>query len=214
MNTVTKPIFSNALSGNPALPLRDELEVEDMQLDGLDWSNQTARNIGLNGVVVVKGDFTGAVLPKATFRDARFDKCQFAGMIIEEGGFNRLELLGAQASGLTVTDATIKDVLFKGCRLNLANFRFTHFKNVVFEDCVLTEADFAYAQLEAVLFRKCDLQAAQFSAVKLQQVDLRSSNIEGIKGVASLKGATIDELQLLTISHLLAGELGIKVLER
>lgn len=213
MNTVAKPVLNTELANKLGLRLQDELEVEDTQLDAVDWSNQTANSVSLNGIVVVKGDFTGTVLPKATFRDGKFEKCQLAGVVIDEGGFNRLELLDVQASGLTITNASIKDVLFKGCRLNLANFRFTHFKNVTFEDCVLAEADFAYAQLEHVLFRKCGLNGAQFSSVKLQHVDLRTSKIENLKGLASLKGATIDESQLITISYSLAEELGIQVAE-
>ena len=32
---------------------------------------------------------------------------------------------------------------FRGCRLDLAGFRFARLQRVAFEDCVLREADFA-----------------------------------------------------------------------
>ncbi len=211
MNTVTKPTLLRDLPIVFAPQIDSELEVEDGRLESLDWSGQTADRVGLSGVLVTKGDFTSAALPKAVLRDTRFEKCQFAGAVLDEAGLNRLELVDAQSAGLTITNASIKDVLFKGCRLNLANFRFSHFARVTFEDCVLTEADFAYAQLEHVSFRGCDLTGAQFSNVKLSHVDLRTSDISGLNGVAGLKGASIDGLQLQSINHALAAELGIEV---
>jgi uncharacterized protein YjbI with pentapeptide repeats len=212
MTVVAKPMIDSPLSSS-MVALKDELEIEDTELLEVDWAGRVATSISVNTVVIIKSDFTAAKLPNTTFMDVRLEKCQLAGTVIEGGGLNRVEIISAQASGLTITQSRLKDVLFKDCHLNLANFRFTNFKNVIFENCILTEADFAYSQMDQVSFQNCQLNDTEFSGVKFQKVDLRTSSIEKIKGVAYLKGVTIDNLQLITLAPLLAQELGLKVLE-
>ncbi|HSX33991.1 MAG TPA: pentapeptide repeat-containing protein [Candidatus Saccharimonadales bacterium] len=211
---MNKPAVSNIsddLTPLQAPALKHELALEDARAAALDWSNQSAGNVSLNGVVIDKGDFTGSKLPKASWIDCCLLDCQLAGAAIDDAGLHRIEFIQSRASGLTSTNSHLQDVHFRGCRLNLANFRFSHFKNVVFEDCDLAEADFAYAQLEHVQFRACTLTGSEFSGARLQQVDLRSSTVDGLKGVSSLKGATVDDTQLLTLSYPLAAEIGIRV---
>jgi uncharacterized protein YjbI with pentapeptide repeats len=84
-------------------------------------------------------------------------------------------------------------------------------RRVKFIDCTFTEADFLGATLHDVTFESCMLEKTIFEQVKCKQVDLRGSQLMEIKGWRSLKGATIDDLQLVTVAPYLANELGLLI---
>ncbi|HEY5137829.1 MAG TPA: pentapeptide repeat-containing protein, partial [Methylococcales bacterium] len=98
-----------------------------------------------------------------------------------------------------------------GCKLDLANFRFSKLTNVIFKDCTLEEADFYMAELRDVAFQNCVFEKTEFSGSKLRQVDFRTSDVLGVQGIGSLAGAIIDSSQLITLAPLLASALKIQV---
>jgi uncharacterized protein YjbI with pentapeptide repeats len=108
-------------------------------------------------------------------------------------------------------------VTLRGCKLDSVNFRDAKLTEVAFEECVLRDVDFAGAKLTKVTFGGSTLANTDFSHVTCKDVDLRSARLgtdetPGIKsGYDCLRGARIDNLQLMTIAPLLAHHLGIKV---
>ena len=75
------------------------------------------------------------------------------------------------------------------------------------------EADFGGAGFSHVIFKGCNLARADFAGCRMFDVDLRGSDLSSVKGVTGLKGAKIDMTQLISLSQLLASELGILVEE-
>ena len=106
---------------------------------------------------------------------------------------------------------TLHDVTFKGCKLDMANFRFSDLRRVKFVDCTLVEADFLGATIHEVTFESCTLEKTEFNQAKCKQLDLRTSELHEISGWSSLKGATIDGMQLAAVAPYLARELGLTV---
>jgi uncharacterized protein YjbI with pentapeptide repeats len=82
---------------------------------------------------------------------------------------------------------------------------------VRFIDCTLSETDFLGARLHDVEFQRSTLERTVFDQVRAQKLDLRSSELIDISGWRSLKGVTIDNLQLIAIAPYLAHELGFTV---
>ena len=84
---------------------------------------------------------------------------------------------------------------------------------------VLLDADFGAATLQRVSFSGCTLTRADFTKVTCTDVDLRHARLgaggagdAGIRaGFDALRGARIDNLQLVTLAPLLAQHLGITV---
>lgn len=105
----------------------------------------------------------------------------------------------------------MQDVVFEECRLDLANFRFAKFKRVKFIDCELTEADFQGAEFTDTSFENSQIERVEFSNTRHMRTDLTSSTLTDVRGWASLKGATIDAVQLMAVSPELAATLGIKI---
>ena len=91
---------------------------------------------------------------------------------------------------------TWRTVTVTDCRLDDANFRGAQLEQVRFETVNCARADFGGARLDTVAFPGSDLAAADFSNARCTDVDLRDARLEGLKGIGSLRGATIGVDQL------------------
>jgi uncharacterized protein YjbI with pentapeptide repeats len=99
------------------------------------------------------------------------------------------------------------------CRLDDANFRNAQLEQSRVEDSSCGRADFGGARLDRVQFPGCDLAGADFSNARCTELDLRGARLEGLKGIGSLRGATIGPDQLFGLAQGLATALGIGVRE-
>jgi uncharacterized protein YjbI with pentapeptide repeats len=153
------------------------------RLRGLELVDVAAERLG-----AANGDWGGAQLRRALFGSSRL-------------------------TGLDLGEARLEEVRFVGCKLDYANLRHATVEYVSFEDCVLSGADFQGARLHSVRFSGCDLNGADFSRAEFAHVDFRGSQLELAGSVLGLGGATVDPLQLMELSRLLASELGMTVAE-
>ena len=140
-------------------------------------------------------------------------------MVAREGDLANADWTGARLrrvvfervrmTGITLAEIEAEEVVFRGCRLDLASFRAAAVARVAFEDCVLAEADFYGATLRQVRFAGSQMRRVDFEQAQLSSVDLRSSEFDEPRG--ELRGAIIDSVQLAGLAPLLASRLGIKV---
>jgi uncharacterized protein YjbI with pentapeptide repeats len=112
-----------------------------------------------------------------------------------------------------LAEATLIDVTFLECRLDLVGFRVASLERVVFRDCRMTECDFYEASLNDVLFDHCELREATFTSAKIQRVELRGCDLVGLRGVEALRGARMPWNDLLENAPLFANALGIEIIE-
>ena len=105
----------------------------------------------------------------------------------------------------------MRRVTFRDCKLDAVNFRGGTLRDVAFEDCLLRDAEFGGAALRRVRFGGCTLARADFAKATCDEVDLRGAELGISGGYESLRGATIDSVQLVTLAPLLARHLGIIV---
>jgi uncharacterized protein YjbI with pentapeptide repeats len=124
-----------------------------------------------------------------------------------------VEASDVRATGLDLSEATIKDVTFSSSRLDLASFRFATLERVVLADCRLEEADFHGAVLTSVRFERCNLASASFVAARCESVELRSCEFAGLQGVEGLRGAGMTWNDVLQLTALLAEATGIAIVE-
>jgi uncharacterized protein YjbI with pentapeptide repeats len=82
---------------------------------------------------------------------------------------------------------------------------------VTFENCLLRDAEFGGATLRRVSFGGCTLTRADFTKASCAEVDLRGAALGITAGYESLRGTTIDSVQLVALAPLLAHHLGITV---
>jgi uncharacterized protein YjbI with pentapeptide repeats len=130
------------------------------------------------------------------------------------GSLSHVEIVDSRLTGLDLGAARLLQERFRGCKLDYANFRHAELDDVSFEDCVLVRSDFQGATLRGIRFDACGMGGADFTKAELDRVDLRGSEIELGGSLLGLRGAIIDSLQLMDLSHAIAHELGISVEER
>lgn len=161
-------------------------------------------------------DFVKFELPAGKYRAVELSDTSIGkGVVNNVSSFSatvlRCQLTSLEATGLSLPQTNFKDVVFKNCRLTLANLRSCDFTRCVFIDCNLDEADLGMSKLHHVLFSGCQLTGTDFSNANCDNVEFVSSSLATIKGVPGLKGASVSELNLVELSPLLAAEFGIKV---
>jgi uncharacterized protein YjbI with pentapeptide repeats len=153
-----------------------------------------------------------AVLPRASLSDVEFLGCDLANIDVTDGlvataRFERCRLTGARWGG-----CTFRDVVFEGCRADLARFRMSRFRHVVFRDCTLTEADFQGAEFTGCRFENCRMEGVRFSqAVMTGGVVFSGCDLWGLTGVESLRGATVRSADAQGLVHTFAAALGITI---
>jgi uncharacterized protein YjbI with pentapeptide repeats len=209
--SVKTPILPPELPSGGIEELIDHSEVESLHIDHATLTGVTAKGVTLETSHLSHTELSSCTLKRAQITDVRFESCLLFGTNMDGAGMKRVEVRQGVASGLVLSDALLEDVVLKGVKLNLTNWRVAKLRRVRFEDCDLTEADFQGAELRMVEFSGCNLGRAEFTNCKMSDVDLRGSDISTIKGITGLKGATIDPVQLMTISQPMAVELGLKV---
>jgi len=206
-----RPRIATRLASATTADLSDGADLEDAEIIGQDGTNTAAAGLGLAGVMFDKTTLTGALFERLAARDVIFKGSDFSGANISSGGVNRAEFNSCRLGGTDFNKTDLHDVVFRGCKLDMANFRFGDLRRVSFIDCTLSEADFMGANLHNVSFESCTLERVVFAQAKCKNVDLRTSELYEIAGWSSLKGSTIDQVQLAAAAPYLAHELGITI---
>ena len=167
----------------------------------------------LVGARVVAARHAGEDFSRVRLVDVELVRCDLTGCDFTEAAFHRVHLQECRATSLEAGLVTWRTGSVTDCRLDDANLRGAQLEQVRFATVNCARADFGGARLEAVQFPGSDLTAADFSNARCADVDLRDARLEGLKGVGSLRGATIGVDQLFGLAGGLAGALGISVRE-
>jgi uncharacterized protein YjbI with pentapeptide repeats len=123
----------------------------------------------------------------------------------------RAELYRCRLTGAELAEASLCDIAFDECRIDLVGFRHAKLQRVVFRDCPMGESDFYGASMKDVLFERCELRQSTFSAARLQRVELRACNLTGIRGAEALRGARMPWNDVLQNAALFASLAGIDI---
>ena len=206
---LSRPIIPPVLEDGSLADL-SEGTLEQVQLTG-DATKYNVQALEIDSVIFDRMSLLQAQLPRITARDFIAKQTDFSSTSMTDGAFNRTEFINCRMSGADFGKTSLHDVVFRGCKLDMANMRFTDIRRAKFVDCTLVEADFLGATMQDVVFESCVLERTIFDRVKCKRVDLRTSQLIEISGWGSLKGAIIDDIQLMSVAPYLAHELGIAV---
>jgi uncharacterized protein YjbI with pentapeptide repeats len=179
-----------AVISSDALVL-DEGEAVGLRVEGARHAGESFAGARLVDVELVRCDFSGCDFSESVWRSARLVDCRL--------------------SAVELTQAKLRDVAFSACRLDDANLRMSTFTGTRFEECDLQGAEIRAATLDTVVFPRSDLRRADLSQVRAKDVDLRGARLDAMKGIGSLRGATIDVEQCVALAPALADALGINV---
>lgn len=148
------------------------------------------------------GDLVDAVATDADWANARAQRWSAL----------RVELRRCRLTGIELAEATISDVTFDDCRIDLAGIRHARLERVVFRDCRMGECDLYGSTLKDVLFERCELREATFSTCMLERVEFRGCDLAGVRGPEALRGARMPSPDVVGNAALFATALGIEIL--
>lgn len=186
------------------------MEFTDLDLAEVDSSLATYLDSSLTranfGAAEVPVDFTGARFSGSKIEDSRADT-----WTMPRGSFIHTEISGTRIGAGVFHDSVWEKVVVNNCRISYLNLRSAKLTDVEFRDCVIDEIDFDRAKVSRMSFPGSTVGVLQCEGSRLGSVDLRGLQPHKIAGVHSLRGATIDEMQLMLFAELFASELGVNV---
>ncbi|MGW4384142.1 pentapeptide repeat-containing protein [Kitasatospora sp. NPDC004531] len=177
--------------------LRD-LDLTDTALLAGRIRNLSAQRTTMTGVRLSSVEITASTIAFLAWSGSRATQTHWA---------------GSRLMGATITDVTLNDVLFEGCRLDYAVFENVRAAGtVVLDRCVLTEATFTGCDLNGVVLRDCVLDRTAFGRGQYRGTDLRGNDLSTIRGTANLTGGImLDPSQPDQLTRALLTELGVTV---
>lgn len=187
--------------------------IENVKVENESLHQRILDTFSITDALVIKTDFSGTEISGFGIKNAVISDSVMTAAKFPDASWHITELHTSRCSGMQLDNGHLKDVLFKNCKLDLVNFRFAKLTNVIFDSCVITEMDFYNAELKNVAFINCEIDKVEFSRSKLQNVDLTEAQIVAVKGPSHLRGAIINNEQLVYLAPSLAVEFGIKVAE-
>jgi uncharacterized protein YjbI with pentapeptide repeats len=116
-------------------------------------------------------------------------------------------------TGADLSATQLEDCRFRGCRIDLASFRFAKLEAVRFEECVLAESDFYGATFSSVVFEGCDLTRAVWAEARFERSELRGCDIGGAVNPEQLRGVRMPWQDVVAAAGELAAALGIEIVD-
>lgn len=186
------------------------MEFVDLNFTGVDSAQATFLDSSLTrvnfGEAEAPANLTGARFSGTTIEDSRADT-----WTMPRGSLVHTEISGTRIGAGVAHDSVWEKVRVTNCRISYLNLRGAKLSDVEFRDCVIDEIDLDRAKASRVSFPGSTVGVFQCEEATLGNVDLRGLQPHRISGIHSLRGATIDEMQLMLFAELFARELGITV---
>jgi len=206
----TDPGVGGTWSDVPAL-------VTDFDLGEVSWQRLESATIDLAGLARIEIDHCH--LKDVKFANAEGTEVALAESIVEGTDLSRLDMVsvaecrigGAKLVGTSFSGNMIRDSVFDGCVLRLANLRMTSLQRVAFIGCTIEDADAYGAEFEDVSFSDSTMSAFSVDQATATRVDLRGCTPLGLTALARLEGFLVSEAQLFALAPQLAAAAGLTI---
>jgi uncharacterized protein YjbI with pentapeptide repeats len=214
---LTELPFASGLTLHPSEDgptwLSPDDDYERVHFDGIRFAQPQAPNVLFNECAFSDVTFDGGRLRGSRFHDAWLGGARLVGADLADCSLVDAVIDGSVLAGVPAFGSLLRRTVFQRCKLDSVNFRTAKLTDVLFEDCTIKDVDFASATLQRVAFPGCSLTDVDFSKASLSKVDLRGADLVSLSGLDALRGATIDNGQLLDLAPALAAFFGITVQE-
>lgn len=175
-------------------------------LDGEDLSGITLQECLLEAVSLNDADLRGARFLGCSFEDL------FAPVLrAPRSTWRGTSLRGTRWGSAELYDTRLDGVHLDGGKLDYVNLRSARLTDVLVSGCIIGELDLTGARATRLALADCTIGTLTLDGARLADVDLRTSSFRGINGLDGLRGATIDEHQLLMLAPFLAEGMGLRV---
>lgn len=207
------PDLPAQLERAPAGGPLDRLELECALLEGADFSGQQAWKVRFDQCRLTRVDFGAAQLAGGSMQDVAvlggsWTNARTSGLHLRRASFRDVRM-----TGVDFASASLEDVAFVDCRIDLAFFVAAKLNRVQFERCRLDEVDFSDAGLGSVTFRDCALPRSIWADAKVRDSEMRGCDISGAVHLERLRGLRVPMADVLASAADLATALGLEVVD-
>ncbi|MCD0442234.1 pentapeptide repeat-containing protein [Glycomyces sp. A-F 0318] len=188
-----------------------DFELSERLVDGLEWTGAHADG-SLDQSLLRGVDLSGTALAPFEVVDTAVERSVLSNGRWERTTARRLEITDSQLVGWQAQFSLAQDVYIGDCRADFAGVSIGTAKGpLVFERCRFMNATFL-GDFSKAVFIDCTFPGADFSRVSnAKGCDLRRSDLSGITGLMSLRGALITADQAVAIAGELATAAGFKL---
>ncbi|MGP9781100.1 pentapeptide repeat-containing protein [Glutamicibacter sp. AOP12-B1-11] len=160
--------------------------------------------------------FSELNIGELSMRNARYIQCEFKQLsapIVEGAGatLNDVRMIHSRFGSAELSDSSTDSVVFDHCKFGWVNLRSAQLRDVLFRDCTFDEIDLQQAKAQRVRFENCRTGTLSVERANLSSVDLTGLEMSQVQGIEGLRGATISEQQLSSLSHEFAAYLGLRI---
>jgi uncharacterized protein YjbI with pentapeptide repeats len=208
-----EPQLPFGLDAGEIAGLAHDARVAEIELADASLAEQHANGVSFQTVKLDRVDLSGSRLETLRIVDGVLVGCNLANLYARSVSLERARIENSRLTGIELTEGALRDVTFRGCRIDLASFGFSRLERVTFEDCLLSQTDFLEAKLDSVRFHACELSRADFRDARLSRCELRRSDLTDVQGVKDLRGAAMEWPDIVNMAGLWAATLGIEVLD-
>jgi uncharacterized protein YjbI with pentapeptide repeats len=184
----------------------DGLAFDDVQVSTLTLSSAVVRECRFRGVVAREADWRSARL-----HDTTFDRLDVPVVRASRSQWRDVRVEGSRLGSVEAYETSWRSVHLVGCKLGYLNLRGAELLDVALTDCVVEELDLGQADVRRVRLDGTRVATLDVQGATLQHLDLRGADLEELRGLEGLRGATVTPAQLSLLAPLLAGAWGIKV---
>ena len=188
----------------------DDAVLREVELHG-DHTGLVAERCEINGSHLIDVRLTAAQLAAARFTDVLVEGCDLSGADLESAALTRVEFRNCRLSSALLGRARLRDVAFIDCKIDGLNLRMSTGERLEMQRCAAPSLDLSAATIAGVRIQHCDLAGAEFSQSKLTDLGLHGSELSQLRGALHLRGAAIDETQVLPFGMAVCAELGVTI---
>jgi uncharacterized protein YjbI with pentapeptide repeats len=156
-------------------------------------------------------DAIGLEVERLSLTDVVFEGCDLSGSSFRLSQLRRVEFRDCRMSGVVFPESVWRDVRLRGCKLDGVHLRGLDAERVELERCVLRDADLTAGRWRAGALLACDLEEVRFAGIAAAGLRLHGSDVASIRDAEALRGAVIDEAQVLSLADALLASLSIQV---
>jgi uncharacterized protein YjbI with pentapeptide repeats len=187
-------------------------DLTEVRVEGAAWTGMELAGARIDRSLFLGGDLTETVWRNLTLRGCRLENVDLSGATFRGATIERCTFVGCRMTGVVLVKASLKDVLFTDCRLDYARMEEVRTTGATaWLRCLLGRASLTACRLPTAAVSECRLDEVELTGCDLRGADLRGSDLTGLRGMDSLRGATIDTPQLEELAVLAARELALDV---
>jgi len=196
--------------GDPATLAVDAYR-DNERFSGLDLTGRNLGGLTLSECALVDVTVTDADLRAARVTDTALTRLNAPVLRAPHSVWRDVGIEHSRIGSGELYDAELTTLLIGQSKIGFLNLRGSVLRDVAFEDCTIDELDLSEASATRLAFSGCAIAMLDVSRARLEHVDLRGARVDGIRGIDSLSGVTVDAAQLTDLAPLLAAHLGIRV---